>query len=76
MTDPTRPSLESRLRDVAQIVESDVRRLIGYINDEVVPDVRRNGSDALRAAAAEFERLARHMDESTRQPPPPPPPAG
>jgi hypothetical protein len=62
---------EERLREVARRAEDDLRTLVTYINDEVVPDIRRNSSDALRSAAAELERLARTMD-STRTPPPPP----
>ncbi len=38
------------------------RTLITYINDEVVPDVRRSSSEALRTAAAELGRLAEKMD--------------
>jgi len=49
---------------------------VKYINDEVVPDVRRNGSEALRAAAAELHKLATRMDDHARRssaaPPPPP----
>lgn len=62
---------EQQLRDAAARVEEDLRHVVTYINDEVVPDIRRNSSDALRSAAAELERLARTMD-STRTPPPPP----
>ena len=53
-------------------MEEDVQRLMKYINDEVVPDVRRNGSVALRAAATELHRLAERMDHANRQPPAPP----
>jgi len=63
---------ESRVREAAANVETDLRRLIDYINDEVMPDVRRNGSSALRSAAAEFEKLAMRMDHSNRGAPPPP----
>ncbi len=59
---------EARLREAAEHVEDDVKRVITYINDEVFPDIRRNGSDALRSAAAELERLARRMDDSNRPP--------
>ena len=62
-------SLETRLREAAAHVEEDVKRVIGYINDEVVPDVRRNGSQALKAAAAELHKLAEKMDEANRRPP-------
>jgi hypothetical protein len=52
---------------------------VKYINDEVVPEVRRNGSEALRAAAVELHKLAQRMDDHARRtsaPPPPPPPTG
>jgi hypothetical protein len=68
---------EQQLRDAAAHVEADLKKVVTYINDEVVPDVRRNGSDALRAAAAELHRLAQTMDDHARKrssPPPPPPP--
>ncbi len=61
---------DARLRDAAMQVtghvEDDLRRLVTYINDEVVPDVRRNSSSALRAAAAEFGRLAQRMEDSNK----------
>jgi hypothetical protein len=63
---------ESRMRDAAAHIETDLRRLVDHINDQVMPDVRRNGSSALRSAAAEFEKLATRMDESNRAAPPPP----
>jgi len=71
--DSTRKPWEQRLREAGEIVEADVRRVIGYINDEVVPDVRRNGSDALRFAAAELQKLAQRMDDAKHPPAPPPP---
>jgi hypothetical protein len=54
---------EQQLRDAAKHVEEDVRRVVTYINDEVVPDIRQNGSHALRAAAAELQKLAQRMDD-------------
>ncbi len=58
---------EQRLHEAAATVEEELRRVVTYINDEVVPEVRQNGSVALRAAAAELERLERRMDD--RAPP-------
>lgn len=55
-------------------MEDDLRRVIAYINDEVVPDVRRNGSEALRAAATELGRLAERMEHGPRGKPVAPPP--
>ncbi len=71
-SDTPRSPLETRLREAAAHVEEDLRRVAAYINDEVVPDVRRNSSDALRAAAAELRKLAERMDDANRRTPPPP----
>lgn len=73
--DPKRP-WEQRLHEAGNRIDEDLRRFINYINDEIVPDVRRNGSEALRSAAAELNRLARRMDDRAGRTPPPPPPAG
>jgi trans-2-enoyl-CoA reductase len=59
---------EQQLRDAAVRVEEDLRRVVTYINDEVVPDIRRDGSQALRAAAAELQKLAQRMDDRRAAP--------
>jgi glutamyl-tRNA reductase len=61
---------ETRIRGAAAQVEAEVQKVIQYINDEVVPDVRKNGSEALRMAAQELQRLAERMDDSKTPPPP------
>ncbi len=68
---PNKP-LESRLRDAASHVEEDLRRVAAYINDEVVPEVRRNSSDAIRTAADELRKLAERLDAANQRTPPPP----
>ena len=74
-TEPNKQPWDARIRDAATqvttAVEDDLRRLVTYVNDEVVPDVRRNGSAALRAAAAEFARLAQRMEDSNKRTPKP-----
>ena len=66
---------DARLREAANHlssqVEDDLRTLVTYVNDQVVPDVRRNGSVALRAAAAEFSRLAQRVEDANRKSQPP-----
>jgi hypothetical protein len=74
--DPKRP-WEQQLRDAATHLEADLKNVVKFINDEVVPDVRRNGSEALRTAAAELHKLATKIDDHARRsssasPPPPP----
>jgi hypothetical protein len=70
---PKRP-WEQQLRDAAAHLETDLRNVVTYINDEVVPEVRRNGSEALRAAAVELHKLAQRMDDHARRTATPPPP--
>lgn len=70
---------EQQLREAAARAEEELRRVMTYINDEVVPDIRRNGSQALRAASEELQKLAQRMDDqraaaSGQAPPPPPAP--
>lgn len=72
---PPKYAWEQRLHGAGARVEDDLRRLIDYINDEIVPDVRKNGTEALRAAAEELHRLAQRIDERAgRRPPSPPSP--
>jgi hypothetical protein len=69
---------EHQVRDAAMRVEEDLRRVVAYINDQVVPDIRRNGSEALRAAAQELQKLAQRMDDrraAAQQASPPAPPS-
>jgi hypothetical protein len=54
---------EQQLREAATRAEEELHRVLNYINDEVVPEVRRNGSEALRAAAVELQKLAQRMDD-------------
>jgi hypothetical protein len=67
---PPRKPLEERLREAASHVEDDLRRVVTYLNDEVVPDIRRNGSEALRVASDELRKLAERVDEANRRTPP------
>ena len=63
-------TVEAQLREAARNAEEEVKRLVNYLNDEVMPDVRRNGSAALRSAATELHKLAERMDEASRPPRP------
>ena len=62
MTEPTKTGWERAIEDTALKAEAEVRRVIQYLNDEVVPEVRRDGSRALRAMADEMTRLAERID--------------
>jgi hypothetical protein len=62
---------EERLHEAGARIEEDVRDFVRYFNDQIVPDVRKNGSEALRAAARELNRLAQRMDERAGRTSPP-----
>ncbi len=52
----------AKVQDTADRAEAEVRKLIDYMNDEVVPDVRKHSSTALRAAADRLRELAQTLD--------------
>lgn len=47
-------------------IEDDVKRVITYLNDKVVPEVRDHSSKALRIAADQLARLADHLERTRR----------
>jgi hypothetical protein len=76
-TEAGKSTWEQRLHETGARVEEDLRDLVRYFNEDVVPEIRRSGTDALRAAAVELNRIAQRMDERAgRTPPPPPRPEG
>ncbi len=58
-----------KLDDAAQKIEAEVKGVIQHLNDEVVPKIRTESTQALRSLAAELRRLADKMDDSRTQPP-------
>jgi hypothetical protein len=49
--------------DMGRKLDDEVEKLIDYINDEVVPQVRQHSSRALRIAADKLARFADYMEE-------------
>jgi hypothetical protein len=54
------------LRDRVAEAERELSRLITYINDEVVPEVRRTSAVGLRVAAEQLGRMAEQLDRGQR----------
>ena len=71
----TRKAWEQQLNEAGARLEEELRRVVRYVDDEVVPEVRRNSSKALRIAADRLRRLAEQMEERSSPPPAPPAPA-
>ena len=46
-------------------VEEEVKKIIAFLNDEVVPKARENSSKGLRVAAEQLTRLAEHLDRAS-----------
>lgn len=59
--------MDERFAEGVPRIEEEVKKVIAYLNDEVVPQVRQNSSQALRIAAEHLARLAEHLDKK-RQP--------
>jgi hypothetical protein len=72
--EPPKQPWQERLHETAARVEEEIRHMVEYMNDEVVPDVRRYSSEALRKAAIELDKLAQRMDDNRGEAPPPPKP--
>lgn len=70
MADRTNRGWNQIFGDAGIRIEDDLRRLVQYINDDVVPEVRRNGPDVLRRTAAELQKLADRMDNGAGSQPP------
>jgi hypothetical protein len=51
--------------------EEELKKVIAYLNDEVVPKVRENSSKGLRIAADQLTRLAEHLDRAAATRPDP-----
>lgn len=54
--------VDEHLGGISGRVEEDVKRVITYLNDQVIPEVRQNSSKALRVAAEQLARLADHLE--------------
>ena len=66
-TGAPRSNFEQDFRNAAARAEEELQRLIRYMNDEVVPDVRRHSSVALRSASESLRSLAEKMEQGNRR---------
>lgn len=55
---------ESKFKEEMPRVEEEVQKVVAYLNDVVVPEVRGNSSRALRAASEQLTKLAERLDRS------------
>ena len=48
--------------------EEEVQKVIKFLNDKVVPEVRTHSSKALRTAAEQLGKLAEYVDRQREEP--------
>jgi hypothetical protein len=51
------------LDEAARRMEQETERLISYLNDEVIPEVRKHSSRGLRKASEELAKFAAYLEE-------------
>lgn len=62
--------IDEHLGDTIPRVEEELRRVIAYLNEEVVPQVRRSSTDALTVASEKLAKLAEALERAKRREPP------
>jgi hypothetical protein len=55
--------VDERFNQALPRVEEEVKKVISYLNDQVVPQLRQDSSQALRAAADRLHKLAEQLDD-------------
>ena len=55
--------VDERFNQVRPRVEEELKKLIDYRNDQVVPQLRQGSSDALRTAADRLHKLSEQLDD-------------
>jgi len=64
---PTSDETNRKIHEAVERVERELKQVIVYLNDEVVPTVRQESSRALRTASEQLSKLADYMDEAKRR---------
>lgn len=55
--------VDERVSQTLPRVEEEVKKVISYLNDQVVPQLRQDSAHALNAAADQLRKLAEQLDE-------------
>lgn len=55
-----------KVDEAASKIEQELRKVIRTLNDEVVPKMRTEGTQALRSVAQELQKLADRLDDSKK----------
>jgi hypothetical protein len=58
-----------RIEEAIELIEMELRHAAAYVNDAVIPQVRRESISALRTLSDTLRNLADRMDRNPAQPP-------
>jgi hypothetical protein len=64
---PPRPPIggvSARIEEAIELIEMELRHAITYVNDAVVPQVRKESISALRTVAGKLHELADRFDQT------------
>jgi len=53
-----------RIEEAVELIEMELRHAVAYVNDAIVPQVRRESITALRTVADKLRELADRFDQS------------
>ena len=70
------PSVGQRIDEAIELIEMELRHAIAYVNDAVIPEVRRESISAMRTAADKLRNLADRFEQRNHPGQPPNPPGG
>jgi hypothetical protein len=57
------PSIGARIDEAIELIEMELRHAVAYVNDAVIPQVRRESISAMRTAADTLRTLADRFEQ-------------
>jgi len=57
------PGIGHRIEEAVEVIEMELRHAIAYVNDAVIPQVRRESISAMRTAADTLRTLADRFEQ-------------
>jgi len=65
-SDSTGERVNRKIEEAARTLELETEKLIQYINNEVVPELRKHSSRGLRTASDKLREFAEYLDKNSR----------
>jgi hypothetical protein len=65
------PGLPGTFEQAAREIEAEVKKVLDFVEERVVPSARRDGEKMLRRLAEEMNRWADHLHDAPAPNPPP-----